>query len=70
MKSMKGYVITLLDWAVWRHPRRCNKNILVLFYNLVDLLLLDRKVLGEAAVVAVSFCSPSDQIVKRLNFAV
>ena len=46
MKSMKGFVINLLDWAVWRHPRRCNKNILVLFYNPIDFLLLDRKVLG------------------------
>ena len=46
MKRMKGYVINLLDWPVWRHPRRCNKNILVLFYNLVDMLLLYRKVLG------------------------
>jgi hypothetical protein len=46
MKSMKGYVITFLDWEVGRHPHRCNKNILGLFYNLVDLLLLDKKVLG------------------------
>ena len=46
MKSMKGYVITLLDWEVWRYPRRCNKKILVLVYNLFNLLLLDRNVLG------------------------
>jgi hypothetical protein len=46
MKSMKGSFITLLDRAVWRHPHKCNKNILRLFYNLVNLLLLDRKVLG------------------------
>jgi hypothetical protein len=67
MKNMKGFIITWFDWAVWRHPRRCSRNILVLFYNLVDLLLLDRRVLGEAIVVAVSFSS--DQIVKRINFA-
>ena len=47
MKSMNGYVITLIDWAVWRHPHRCSKNILVLIYNLVNLLLMDRKVLGR-----------------------
>jgi len=46
MKSMKGYVITLLDSAVWSHPCRWNKKILVLFYNLGDMLLMDRKVLG------------------------
>ena len=46
MKSMKGSVITFLDWELWRNPCRCNKNILVLVYNLVDMLLLDRKVLG------------------------
>jgi hypothetical protein len=43
---MKGFFITILDLVVCRHPRRCNKNILVLVYNLVDFLLLDRKVLG------------------------
>ena len=45
MKSMKGSIITLLDWEVWRHPHRCRKNILKLFYNLVDWILLDIKVL-------------------------
>jgi hypothetical protein len=66
---MKGFVITFLDWAVWRHPRRCSKNILVLFYNLVDLLLLDRKGLGPR-LQWLQCPSPSDQIVKRLNFVV
>jgi hypothetical protein len=46
MKNMKGFFITLLDWAMWRHPRRRNKNILVLFYNIIDMFLLYRKVLG------------------------
>jgi hypothetical protein len=68
MKSMKGFVITSLDWTMWRHPCRCSKNILVLFYNIVDLLLLDRRVLGEATVIEVSFSS--DQIMKRINFVV
>jgi hypothetical protein len=54
---MKGFFITSLDWAVWRHPCRCSKNILVLFYNL---LLLDRKVLGQGCsgcnVLMFTFC--------------
>jgi hypothetical protein len=44
--------------------------LFVLLYNLFDLLLLDRNVLGEAVVVAVTFCSPSDWIMKRENFVV
>jgi len=46
MRNMKGFIITWFDWAVWRHPRRCS-NILVLFYNLVDHLLLEKRVLGQ-----------------------
>jgi hypothetical protein len=40
MKSMKVSIITFLEWEVWRNPRSYSKNILVLVYNLVDLLLL------------------------------
>jgi hypothetical protein len=36
---------------------RCAEGIFVLFCSLVDLLLLDRRCLGEAVVVAVSLCS-------------
>jgi hypothetical protein len=48
----------------------CAEGIFVLCCNLVDLLLLDRRCWGEAVVVAVSFCSPFEQIVKKMNFAV
>jgi hypothetical protein len=47
MKYMKVFIITWFDWAVLRHPRRCSRNILVLLYNHVDLLHLDRMVLGR-----------------------
>jgi hypothetical protein len=47
MKNMKVFIITWFDWAVLRHPRRCSRNILVLLYNHVDLLHLDRMVLGR-----------------------
>ena len=50
------------DVAVWRHPHRCSKNILGLFYNLVDLLLLDRKVLGWGC----SGCIPSVHLLRGL----
>jgi hypothetical protein len=46
MKNMKGFIITRFDWVVWRQPHRCNRNISMLFYNIIDLLLLDRRVLG------------------------
>jgi hypothetical protein len=49
---------------------RCAEGIFVLCCNLVDLLLLDRRCRGETVVVAMSFCSPFEQIVKKLNFAV
>jgi hypothetical protein len=65
---MKYYFITWFDVEVWRQLHRCSRNILVLLCNLVDLLLLDRRVLGEAAMVSFSFSS--DQIVKRPNFVV
>jgi hypothetical protein len=48
----------------------CAEGIFAFFCSLIDLLLLDRRCLGEAVAVAVSFCSPSEQIVKKLNFAV
>jgi hypothetical protein len=47
MKNMKGFIITWFDWEVLRHSRRCSRNILVLFYNIVDLLHLYRRVLDR-----------------------
>ena len=47
---------------------RCAEGIFVLLYNLFDLLLLDRR--GEAVAVIVSLCSPFEQIVNKLNFAI
>jgi hypothetical protein len=49
---------------------RCAEGIFVLYCNLVNLLLLDRRCRGEVVVVAVFLCSPFEQIVKKLNFAV
>ena len=46
MKRMKGFFITLLDWTVWRKPCKCSKNILVLLYNLVDVIFLEKRVAG------------------------
>jgi hypothetical protein len=46
MKNMKGFIITRFDWVVWRKPHRCNRNISMIFYNIIDLLMLDRRVLG------------------------
>jgi hypothetical protein len=40
----------------------CAEGIFTLFCNLFDLLLLDRRCLAEAVVVAVSFC----HLLKRL----
>jgi hypothetical protein len=48
----------------------CVEGIFVIFCNLVDLLLLDTRCLGEAVMVAMSLCSPFEQIVKKLNFVV
>jgi hypothetical protein len=48
----------------------CAEGIFTLCCNLVDLLLLDRRCLGKAVVVAISFCSPFEQILKKLNFVV
>ena len=48
----------------------CVEGIFVLCYNLVDLLLLDRRCLGETIVVAMFFCLPFEQIVEKMDFVV
>jgi hypothetical protein len=44
------------------------RNLCTLLH-LVD-LLLDRRCLGRAVVVVVSFCSPFEQNVEKMNFVV
>ena len=48
----------------------CSEGIFTLFYNLFNLLLWIEGAWVEVVVVAMSFCSPFEQIVKKLNFAV
>jgi hypothetical protein len=49
---------------------RCAEGIFLLCYNLVDCFCWIEGAGDETVVVAMSFCSPFEQIVKKLNFAV
>jgi hypothetical protein len=48
----------------------CRRNLCILSAALSTCFCWIEGAWGEAVVVAVSFCSPSEQIVKKLNFAV
>jgi hypothetical protein len=48
----------------------CRRNLCALLQPCRPCFCWIEGVGGEAVVVAVSFCSPSEQIVKKLNFTV
>jgi hypothetical protein len=48
----------------------CAEGIFTLFYNLSTCFCWIEGAWAEAVVVAVSFCSPFEQIVKKINFVV
>jgi hypothetical protein len=58
-------------YPVWLHEMPvCRRNLYALSATLSTCFCWIEGAWGEAVVVAVSFCSPFEQIVKKLNFAV